>query len=91
MPWFQPGQFLGFPWRGRSDYTIGVSFVKSEFSISLKFRKRAEGIKVMLKEKYPKIPVEQKHLDEESAERGYWHYGYLSALEDALRLMSESN
>ena len=30
---------------------------------------------------------EQAHLDEGSRERAYWHYGYLSALRDVLRLL----
>lgn len=31
---------------------------------------------------------EQKHLDEGSAERTYWHYGYLCALRDILKLLT---
>jgi hypothetical protein len=31
--------------------------------------------------------VEQKHLDEGSQERVYWHYGYLVALKDVLRFL----
>ena len=37
-----------------------------------------------IKEKYPHIVKEQKHLDEGSEARGYWHYGYLMALTDIL-------
>jgi hypothetical protein len=32
--------------------------------------------------------MEQKHLEEGNAERGYWALGYLSALLDVLRLFS---
>lgn len=35
-----------------------------------------------LKENYPNICEEQKHLDEGGIERGYWHYGYIMALKD---------
>jgi hypothetical protein len=31
---------------------------------------------------------EQKHLDEGSRERAYWHCGYLVALRDVLSLMT---
>ena len=30
----------------------------------------------------PECRVEQKHLDAGTAERAYWHHGYLSALQD---------
>jgi hypothetical protein len=35
--------------------------------------------------------AEQKHLDEGSQERAYWHYGYLVALKDALSLLVEQD
>jgi hypothetical protein len=31
---------------------------------------------------------EQKHLDEGSQERIYWHYGYLVALKDMMRFLT---
>jgi hypothetical protein len=34
-----------------------------------------------------KAVAEQKHLDQGSDERVYWHYGYASALQDVLRLL----
>jgi hypothetical protein len=60
-------------------------------SISSLLHERVNGIKAMLREKYPSLPEDQKHLDEGSAERGYWHYGYLSALQDMLKKMSVEN
>lgn len=34
---------------------------------------------------------EQKHLDEGSTERAYWHAGYASALRDVLELMESQD
>ena len=31
--------------------------------------------------------IEQRHLDEGTAEQAYWHLGYMSALADALELV----
>lgn len=39
----------------------------------------------------PHVTVEQKHLDEGSAERAYWHYGYMVALRDVLNLLDTRN
>ena len=33
------------------------------------------------------IFVDQRHLDMNTSERDYWHYGYLVALRDALDLL----
>ena len=35
--------------------------------------------------------TEQKHLEEGSQERGYWAHGYLSALQDVVRLFSQES
>jgi hypothetical protein len=53
-------------------------------------RIRAEGLREWIKQNAPNCFVEQKHLDEGSVERAYWHYGYLSALQDLLKVMSPS-
>jgi hypothetical protein len=34
----------------------------------------------------PHCSSEQKHLDEDTVERAYWHYGYICALKDVLAL-----
>ena len=36
-----------------------------------------------------KCQVEQKHLDANTSEQAYWHYGYLCALRDVVSLMSK--
>jgi hypothetical protein len=45
---------------------------------------RVRDLREWLREHGPDCATEQKHLDEGSAERTYWHYGYLSALIDTL-------
>ena len=47
-------------------------------------QQRHKGQIKWLKENYPDICEEQKHLDSGSIERGYWHYGYAMALRDIL-------
>jgi len=36
----------------------------------------------------PHCETAQKHLDEATAERAYWHYGYLSALRDVVSMIN---
>lgn len=36
----------------------------------------------------PECSREQKHLNEGSHERAYWHYGYMVALRDTLALLT---
>jgi len=38
----------------------------------------------------PESLVEQKHLDEGTRERVYWHYGYMVALRDVLRFLTDA-
>jgi hypothetical protein len=54
-------------------------------------RIRSNSLRCWLRENAPACADEHKHLDEGSAERAYWHYGYLSALQDILGLMSSEN
>lgn len=54
-----------------------------------RIKQRYEAQVLWLKNNYPNICEEQKHLDEASMERGYWHYGYAVALKDAMNLVSE--
>ncbi|HEY6181978.1 MAG TPA: hypothetical protein VIW67_07015 [Terriglobales bacterium] len=50
--------------------------------------KRAKAIQDWLKENGRECFDEQKHLDQGSTERIYWHYGYLVALRDVYRFMT---
>lgn len=48
---------------------------------------RAKGIADWLRKHHPECLREQKHLDEGTRERFYWHYGYMVALRDVLRFL----
>jgi hypothetical protein len=49
--------------------------------------KRAELIEQWLDENHPECRKDQEHLDKETAERAYWHYGYVAALNDVIKLL----
>lgn len=49
---------------------------------------RMAEIKEWLKVNGENCVVDQKHLDEGSQERIYWHFGYASALADMVMLLS---
>jgi uncharacterized protein YecT (DUF1311 family) len=44
-----------------------------------------------LKEHAPEVFKEQAHLNDGSRERTYWHYGYMVALTDVLRLLERES
>jgi len=50
----------------------------------LKFQNRADSIGAWLDENCPYVFTDQKHLEENTVERSYWHYGYRAALEDVI-------
>lgn len=52
-----------------------------------KLRKRADDIAAWLSDEAPYTSADQRHLDEHTPERAYWHHGYLMALRDVLRLV----
>lgn len=49
--------------------------------------RRAEELANWLKNTVPDCLHEQRHLEEGSQERAYWHYGYMVALRDVLKLL----
>lgn len=51
--------------------------------------KRIEGLKNWLKKEKSEIFIEQKHCEEGTIERIYWHYGYMMALVDIVNKMEE--
>jgi hypothetical protein len=53
-----------------------------------KIEDRARGISDWLKENGRGCFQEQKHLDRDSQERIYWHYGYMVALRDVYRFLT---
>jgi hypothetical protein len=53
-----------------------------------KIQDREEALRKWLGDNAPKCFSEQKHLEEGSTERVYWHYGYMVALRDVVRLLT---
>lgn len=54
-------------------------------------RKGADGIDSWLKKVGNSCKTEQKHCEEGTVERVYWHYGYMIALRDALDLLKRNS
>ena len=52
--------------------------------ILAKVKEREAGMLDWLKLNAPYVFGEQKHLDEKTPERAYWHYGYMVACRDIL-------
>ena len=53
-------------------------------------RVRMEGLQRWLDEDHPECRKEQKHTDrEDSPEKAYWHYGYMVALADTIRALTD--
>ena len=48
-------------------------------------QQRIDNLTEWLRDNSPFCVVDQKHLDEHTPERAYWHYGYLAALRDIVR------
>jgi hypothetical protein len=49
---------------------------------------RSDELRDWLAAHAPDTATEQRHLDEGTRERAYWHYGYVSALQDILRFLA---
>lgn len=49
---------------------------------------RTKGINEWLMNASPSCFAEQRHLKDGSVERAYWHYGYMVALSDAVRILT---
>lgn len=61
---------------------------------STEFRRieeRERALRGWITHNAPECFEEQKHLEEGSQERVYWHYGYMTALRDVVRLMNGQN
>lgn len=60
----------------------------------LEFRKiegRCKELREWIEHRAPHCLTEQKHLQQGSQERGYWAHGYMSALQDVVRLFSKES
>lgn len=53
-------------------------------------RSKRDGLKRELADVAPYTFADHKHLDANTPERAYWHYGYINALEDVLRLLVDA-
>ena len=51
--------------------------------------RRISAIEAWLRENSPEVVQEQRHLDADTLERAYWHYGYLVALRDVRKLLGK--
>jgi hypothetical protein len=52
--------------------------------LAAKLQKRADGIDKWLHEIGSRCKSEQRHCDDGTVEREYWHYGYMMAIKDVL-------
>jgi len=50
-------------------------------------KNRIQGLDAWVSEQG--VKEEQAHLNKDTKERAYWHYGYLVALKDVLALLEE--
>jgi hypothetical protein len=50
-------------------------------------RTRMQGIREWMADEAPYVTADQRHLDANTPERAYWHYGYQAALSDILALI----
>lgn len=50
-------------------------------------RTRMQGIREWMADEAPYVSADQRHLDANTSERAYWHYGYQAALRDVLDLI----
>jgi hypothetical protein len=48
---------------------------------------RRDRIREWLAQQPEDTELDQKHLDDGSSERAYWHHGYQAALDDMLKLL----
>jgi|SRR6516225_989736 len=76
------------PTPGRDTAILGTMKREDEILDLLPFEKRANRISDWLIENDRECFEEQKHLDPETQERIYWHYGDLVALRDIYRYLA---
>jgi hypothetical protein len=51
-------------------------------------RRRRDGIRQWLDDEAPYTDADQRHLDQSTPERAYWHHGYQAALDDVIALLT---
>jgi len=55
--------------------------------VDRKLKERADSQREWVYSNYPECFVDQKHCEDVSIERGYWHYGSMVALTDVINLI----
>jgi len=55
--------------------------------ITSAIRTRLQDIREWMAEEAPYVAADQRHLDANTPERAYWHYGYQAALSDVLAMI----
>lgn len=50
------------------------------------WERRADGQHVHISEHWPFVMVDQRHCQPDTVEKAYWHYGYMTALRDVVRM-----
>jgi hypothetical protein len=64
---------------------------KLDPEIASAIRSRMEGIREWMADEAPYIRADQRHLDANTPERAYWHYGYQVALRDVLAMIERAS
>lgn len=54
-----------------------------------KINDRERDMATWLRDNAPNVFDDQRHLDADTTERAYWHYGYLVALRDVRKLLAD--
>ena len=57
--------------------------------IASAIRSRLNDIREWMADEAPYLSADQRHLDANTPERAYWHFGYQAALQDILNLAEE--
>ena len=63
---------------------------KVDPEIASTIQQRIDGIRDGIADESPYIMADQYHLDANTPERAYWHYGYMAALRDVLALLERT-
>jgi hypothetical protein len=63
----------------------------SNSSVMRLLAKRQGEVSEWLENESPYTMFDQKHLESGTSEQAYWHFGYVSAINDVMRLLSETS
>lgn len=63
----------------------------SNSSVMRLLAKRQSEVSEWLENESPYTMFDQRHLESGTSEQAYWHFGYVSAINDVMRLLSETS